>query len=149
MEKKNSIQINNYLAKSFDNYKVRLNLILENQSELQYKIKNSILNLIKNNFNLPKILVHTNQYRLNEKNVFPDRLPVGWMLYLNKKIKQEQLPMAAELIDIDNNKNKGTLIISTEHVFDGSNKDDIKKANDIEIQLTALGLLPLYTEIYS
>ncbi|ENR5392281.1 Imm52 family immunity protein [Providencia rettgeri] len=146
---KNSIQINNYLAKSFDNYKVRLNLILENQSELQYKIKNSILNLIKNNFNLPKILVHTNQYRLNEKNVFPDRLPVGWMLYLNKKITQEQLPMAAELIDIDNNKNKGTLIISTEHVFDGSNKDDIKKANEIEIQLTALGLLPLYTEIYS
>nr|WP_314264040.1 Imm52 family immunity protein [uncultured Moellerella sp.] len=146
---KNSIQINNYLAKSFDNYKVRLNLVLEDQSELQYKIKNSILNLIKNNFNLPKILVHTNQYRLNEKNVFSDRLPVGWMLYLNKKITPEQLPMAAQLIDIENEKNSGTLIISTDHVFDGSNKDDIKKANKIEIQLTALGLLPLYTEIYS
>lgn len=146
---KNSIQIRNYLSGSFDNYKVILNLILEVQPELQYKIKNSILNLIINDYNFPKMLVHTNEYRLNENNVFPDRLPVGWMLYLNKKIMQEQLPMAAELIDIDNNKNKGTLIISTEHVFDGSNKDDIKKANEIEIQLTALGLLPLYTEIYS
>nr|WP_322740251.1 Imm52 family immunity protein [Providencia rustigianii] len=50
---------------------------------------------------------------------------------------------------MDNDKNKGTLIISTDHVFDGSNKDDIKKANEIEIQLTALGLLPLIREIYS
>nr|WP_241542848.1 Imm52 family immunity protein [Moellerella wisconsensis] len=71
------------------------------------------------------------------------------MLYLNKKITQQQVPMAAELIDIENKKNSGTLIISTDHVFDGSNKDDIKKANEIEIQLTALGLLPLIREIYS
>lgn len=71
------------------------------------------------------------------------------MLYLNKKITQQQLPMAAELIDIKNEKNNGTLIISTDHVFDGSDKDDIRKANEIEIQLTALGLLPLVKEIYS
>ncbi|MEX6001648.1 hypothetical protein AB6H14_05120 [Providencia vermicola] len=71
------------------------------------------------------------------------------MLYLNKKITQQQLPMAAELIDIENEKNNGTLIISTDHVFDGSDKDDIRKANEIEIQLTALGLLPLVKEIYS
>lgn len=57
--------------------------------------------------------------------------------------------MAAELIDIENEKNNGTLIISTDHVFDGSDKDDIRKANEIDIQLTALGLLPLVKEIYS
>ena len=71
------------------------------------------------------------------------------MLYLNKHITQEQAPMAAELIHIENEKNNGTLIISTDHVFDGSDKDDIKKANEIEIQLTALGLLPVIKEIYS
>ncbi|HGN0869482.1 TPA: Imm52 family immunity protein [Providencia alcalifaciens] len=146
---KNSIQISNYLFGSFDNYKVRLNLILEDPSALQNKIKNSILSLIKNDFSLYKVLVHTNQYRLNESNVFPDRLPVGWMLYLNKKIMPEQVPMAAQLIHIDNEKNHGTLIISTDHVFDGENKDDIRKANEIEIQLAGLGLLPLIREIYS
>ncbi|APC12573.1 hypothetical protein RB151_029150 [Providencia rettgeri] len=71
------------------------------------------------------------------------------MLFLNKKIIPEQLPMATQLIDIENDKNSGTLIISTDHVFDGSDKEDIKKANEIEIQLTALGLLPLVKEIYS
>ena len=95
------------------------------------------------------ICIDTNDYEYKERNVFPDRLPVGWMLYLNKKITQEQLPMAAELIHIENEKNNGTLIISTDHVFDGSDKDDIKKANEIEIQLTGLGLLPVIKDIYS
>ena len=146
---KNSIQISNYLARSFDNYDVSLSMKLENKKNIQYTIKKSILNLMENYIKVGKILIHTNQYHLNEKNVFPDRLPVGWMLYLNKHITQEQVPMAAELIHIENEKNNGTLIISTDHVFDGSDKADIKKANEIEIQLTALGLLPLYTEIYS
>ncbi|WPA91898.1 Imm52 family immunity protein [Providencia zhijiangensis] len=95
------------------------------------------------------IRIDTNKYRYNKRNVFPDRLPVGWMLYLNKKITQQQVPMAAQLIHIDNEKNHGTLIISTDHVFDGENKEDIKKANEIEIQLAGLGLLPLIREIYS
>ncbi|WPA91897.1 Imm52 family immunity protein [Providencia zhijiangensis] len=100
-------------------------------------------------FNLIDIRVNTNGYSYHQRNVFPDKLPVGWMLYLNKKITQQQVPMAAQLIHIDNDKNHGTLIISTDHVFDGENKEDIKKANEIEIQLAGLGLLPLIREIYS
>ncbi|EMB3081987.1 Imm52 family immunity protein [Providencia rettgeri] len=107
------------------------------------------LNYYIGNYRIVCVQIDINGYWYNDKNVFPDRLPVGWMLYLNKKITPEKLPMAAELIDIENEKNSGTLIISTDHVFDGSNKDDIKKANEIEIQLTGLGLLPLFTEIYS
>ncbi|HEQ1859567.1 TPA: immunity 52 family protein [Providencia alcalifaciens] len=95
------------------------------------------------------IKIDTNKYRYNDKNVFPDKLPVGWMLYLNKKITQQQVPMAAQLIHIDNEKNHGTLIISTDHVFNGENKEDIRKANEIEIQLAELGLLPLIREIYN
>nr|WP_263869910.1 immunity 52 family protein [Providencia alcalifaciens] len=48
--------------------------------------------------------IDTNGYRYNKKNVFPDRLPVSWMLYLNKKITRQQVPMAAQLIDIENKK---------------------------------------------
>ena len=120
--------------------------------DISYVKKNAITEAINYYFSVYKIVcmrIDTNGYRYNKKNVFPDRLPVGWMLYLNKKITQEQLPMAAELVDIENEKNNGTLIISTDHVFDGSDKADIKKANEIEIQLTALGLLPLIREIYS
>ncbi|WP_140182458.1 Imm52 family immunity protein [Providencia stuartii] len=114
--------------------------------------KASIIDALGYYFDAYKIVcmrIDTNGYRYNDKNVFPDRFPVGWMLYLNKIITQEQVPMAAQLITIENEKNKGTLIISKEGVFDGSNKDDIKKSNEIEIQLTALGLLPLIREIYN
>ncbi|MBS9442957.1 hypothetical protein EAE89_14930, partial [Photorhabdus heterorhabditis] len=41
----------------------------------------------------------------------------------------------------------GTLIITKQGIFDGENQDDIDKANDIEIQLLNLGLLPLITEV--
>ena len=112
------------------------------------KVKD-ILHHYFDEFNVLCVRVDINDYEYKNRNVFPDRLPVGWMLYLNKHITQEQVPMAAELIHIENEKNNGTLIISTDHVFDGSDKDDIKKANEIEIQLTGLGLLPLIREIYS
>ncbi|MFY3770833.1 MAG: Imm52 family immunity protein [Pseudomonadota bacterium] len=120
--------------------------------EINHVNKNSIIDALDYYFDTYKIVcmrIDTNGYRYNRKNVFPDRLPVGWMLYLNQIITQEQVPMAAQLITIENEKNKGTLIISKEGVFDGSNKDDIKKSNEIEIQLTALGLLPLIREIYN
>ncbi|MDZ3240547.1 immunity 52 family protein [Klebsiella pneumoniae] len=42
---------------------------------------------------------------------------------------------------------KGTIIVSTEEIFDGNNKEHIGKANDIEIKLLDLGLLPLMTEL--
>ncbi|MBC5792058.1 Imm52 family immunity protein [Providencia sp. JUb39] len=112
------------------------------------KIKDILCSYLKK-FDVFCIRVDINDYEYKSRNVFPDRLPVGWMLYLNKKIMPEQVPMAAQLIHIDNEKNHGTLIISTDHVFDGENKDDIKKANEIEIQLAGLGLLPLIREIYS
>ncbi|EAN1751305.1 immunity 52 family protein [Salmonella enterica] len=42
---------------------------------------------------------------------------------------------------------KGTIVVSTEEIFDGNNKEHIGKANDIEIKLLDLGLLPLMTEL--
>ncbi|MTC22685.1 MULTISPECIES: Imm52 family immunity protein [unclassified Providencia] len=128
--------------------KYSLEFKLRNLNVLNKKTIVESLNYYIENYKIICIQIDVNGYWYNDKNVFPDRLPVGWTLYLNKKIMPEQVPMAAQLIHIDNEKNHGTLIISTDHVFDGENKENIKKANEIEIQLAGLGLLPLIREIY-
>ncbi|WP_434526787.1 hypothetical protein [Photorhabdus asymbiotica] len=98
--------------------------------------------------NLPYIQIETNGYTLWDKNVFPDRLSVGWMLYQPRVIDKSYLPMAENVTPVyQNNEQTGTLIITKKGIFDGQNQDDIDKSNDVEIQLVNLGLLPLITEI--
>lgn len=48
---------------------------------------------------------------------------------------------------MDGENQKGTIIVSTEEIFDGKKREHIGKANDIEIKLLDLGLLPLMTEL--
>ena len=92
--------------------------------------------------------INTNGYWNNSNNVFPDRIPVGWMIYIPAIILAELIHEAAQVVPVmDGEKQKGTIVVSTEDVFDGSNKDHICKANDIEIKLLDLGLLPLMTEL--
>ncbi|MEG0205986.1 MAG: Imm52 family immunity protein [Citrobacter sp.] len=86
------------------------------------------------------ILLDTEQYRFNQREVFDDRLPVGWMLYLPVKIKHEHVPSAFKVFDIE--KNSGTIVVS-KSVFDGKEPFDITCANNVEIELAANGLLPL------
>lgn len=90
-----------------------------------------------------------NGYSNEYKKVFPDRIPCGWMLYVPTIVLPELLPEAARVVPVLNEegKQKGTIIISTEDVFDGSKKEHIEKSNDIEIRLLDLGLLPLITEL--
>lgn len=79
---------------------------------------------------------------------FPDRIYVGWMLYLPHVVLPELIPEAAKIVPVfDGEKQKGTIIVSTEEEFDGSNKEHINKANNIEIKLLDLGLLPLMVEL--
>ncbi|MCG7780637.1 Imm52 family immunity protein [Lelliottia amnigena] len=92
--------------------------------------------------------VNTNGYWNNGENVFPDRICVGWMIYIPAIILPELIPEAAQIVPVMvTEKQKGTIIISTSDVFDGTNKEHIGKANDIEIKLLDLGLLPLMTEL--
>ncbi|MQL49560.1 hypothetical protein GEA64_17090 [Photorhabdus khanii] len=96
----------------------------------------------------PYIQIETNGYTLWDKNVFPDRLGVGWMLYQPRVIDKSSLPMAEEVLPVyQHDQQIGTLIITKKGIFDGRNQDDIDKSNDVEIQLVDLGLLPLMTEI--
>ncbi|CAQ82594.1 MULTISPECIES: Imm52 family immunity protein [Photorhabdus] len=96
----------------------------------------------------PYIQVENNGYTVKGRQVFPDRLSVGWMLYQPRIIDQSYLPMAEDVLPVyQNDQQIGTLIITKKGIFDGENQDDIDKSNDVEIQLLNLGLLPLITEI--
>ncbi|MBS9428106.1 immunity 52 family protein [Photorhabdus akhurstii] len=110
-----------------------------------------IIELLKNSIsirNSPFILVDTRGYSLKQKQVFPDRVYAGWMLYLPIEIDPTLVPMAEEIISIsDKNHKKGSLIITTKDIFDIENQEHINKANDIEICLRDLQILPLISEI--
>ncbi|MCC8413285.1 immunity 52 family protein, partial [Photorhabdus laumondii] len=110
-----------------------------------------IIELLKNSIsirNSPFMLVDTRGYSLKQKQVFPDRVYAGWMLYLPIEIDPTLVPMAEEIISIsDKNNKKGSLIITTKDIFDIENQEHINKANDIEICLRDLQILPLITEI--
>ncbi|MEG0205983.1 MAG: Imm52 family immunity protein [Citrobacter sp.] len=92
--------------------------------------------------------VDSKGYWLHDRNVFPDRIYVGWMLCIPHVLLPKFIPEAARIVPvIEDEKQKGTIIVSTEEIFDGNNKEHIGKANDIEIKLLDLGLLPLMTEL--
>lgn len=94
------------------------------------------------------IAVDSKGYSLQERNVFPDRMYVGWMLYIPHIVLPHLAPQAAKVVAVmEGGIQKGTIIVSTEDIFDGSNKEHIAKANDLEIRLLDLGLLPLMTEL--
>lgn len=107
----------------------------------------SLLLLAEEN-NKSWIKVDSKGYWRNDCNVFPDRVYVGWMLYLPHIVLPELIPEASKIVPLfDGEKQKGTIVVSTEEIFDGNNKEHIGKANDIEIRLLDLGLLPLMTEL--
>lgn len=86
------------------------------------------------------ILLDTEQYRFNQQEVFDDRLPVGWMLYLPVKLTHKDAPSAYKIFDVTHD--IGTVIVSKK-TFNGKDQVDIACANNVEIELATNGLLPL------
>ncbi|MCK7463530.1 immunity 52 family protein [Enterobacter roggenkampii] len=119
-----------------------------NEEEIdETKIIEFIMSLICNKKHV-YASINTNGYWNNSNNVFPDRIPVGWMIYIPAIILAELIPQAARVVPVmDGEKKKGTIAVSTEEIFDGNNKEYIGKSNDLEIKLLDLGLLPLMTEL--
>ena len=108
----------------------------------------TFLNVESGGYSFPEIVTSGNGYDEIYKKVFPDRISCGWMLFIPAIIFPELIPEAARVSPvIKENKQIGTIIVSTEEIFDGNNKEHISKANDIEIKLLDLGLLPLMTEL--
>ena len=83
------------------------------------------------------------------KNVFPDRPGAGWMLYLPFAIDAQQVPEAADVIRVMDEKGKnqqGSLIVTVAETFDMQDPEHIKKANAIETRLVDQDLLPTNSE---
>lgn len=68
---------------------------------------------------------------------FPHRQCLGWMAYVPKMVTKEQLPLAADIAPAKG----GSIIIATQEPFDLANKEHIKRANQIEMDMNDLGLL--------
>lgn len=84
-----------------------------------------------------------------DNSVFPDRPGAGWMLYLPFDINARQVPEAAEVIKIMDDKGKtqrGSLIVTVAESFDVQNPEHIEKANAIETRLVDQDLLPTNSE---
>ncbi|MDE1486975.1 immunity 52 family protein [Xenorhabdus bovienii] len=126
---------------------ISISLNLEKEKFNFSRFIDFIKNLISHRYS-PFIMTDTRGYSLKQKQVFPDRIYAGWMLYLPTEIDTALVPMAEEIISIsDKSDKKGSLIITTKEIFDIENQNHINKANDIEICLRNLGLLPLYSEV--
>jgi hypothetical protein len=83
------------------------------------------------------------------ESVFPDRLAVGWMVYLPHVLTQAEVPEARALIQVARDgQQQGTIIVRvTDEVFDADNLDHVKVANDIEIRLADQDLLPRFVDL--
>lgn len=140
----------NYIKKHFDNpKKVTLDISITCREEDVSTAK--VVNLMKSLVcGRPRAFasINTNGYWNDESNVFPDRVCAGWMIYIPAIILPELIPEAADIVPVQvEKKPKGTIVVSTQEIFDGRNKIHIGKANDIEIKLLDLGLLPLMVEL--
>ncbi|PHM50527.1 Imm52 family immunity protein [Xenorhabdus miraniensis] len=126
---------------------ISISLTLEKEKFNSSRFIDFIKNLISQRCS-PFIMTDIKGYSLKQKQVFPDRIHAGWMLYLPIKIDYALVPMAEEIISVtDKNGEKGSLIITTKEIFNIENQNHINKANDIEICLRDLGILPLYSEV--
>lgn len=90
------------------------------------------------------ISLETEQYRMEQRSVFEDRLSAGWMLYLPEEISSNEVPSAADIVHFP--ERKSTLVI-TKNEFDGKNESDIICANNVEIELSENGHLPKWLDV--
>jgi len=85
-----------------------------------------------------------------QKQVFENRLGVGWMLYLPRVLSVGNVPEARALIPVmnDKKKQKGTIVVSVaDEAFDVNNPSHVEIANSIEIRLVNQDMLPHFTDL--
>ncbi|AYA39115.1 immunity 52 family protein [Xenorhabdus nematophila] len=149
VELKNSIR---YSSSNFDparlgETRISISLSLKKEQFNFLQFIDFIKSLISKR-HAPLIMIDVRGYSLKQKQVFPDRVYAGWMLYLPTEIAPELVAKAEEIFSVPDKEGKaGTLVITTKNIFDIENQDDIDRANDIEICLRDLGLLPLISEV--
>ncbi|MBN6152842.1 immunity 52 family protein [Xanthomonas sp. AmX2] len=78
-------------------------------------------------------------YRLNYAT-FPHRKALGWMGFVPAEVAPAQLPLAAQLVPVAG---KGTVIVAVDAPFDLNDPAHIRRANQVEMDMVDLGLLPV------
>jgi len=86
-----------------------------------------------------------------EKQAYPDRPGVGWMIFLPLELSAQQIPEAQEIIPVlsdDGQKRLRTILVSIkDEVFSADNEEHLAAAHNIEARLISMDLLPLLSEI--
>ncbi|GEM_PF-3157101 len=138
----------NYVQSNVDNFQYELTCKIENHEQV-ISFVNSTFRECFLKMDPEVMLLETNGYSLNKKKVFPDRLPVGWMIYI-KNLNINYLRNFKENFEIIEGKNGGggVLFKSKDGYFDGSNMLDIILANDMEIILASHDILPTFKNIF-
>lgn len=138
----------NYICSKYNLF--RYNLSIEPNDKMNIPI--SVINCVKaiiRDISPHIILVETNFYSRDNHQVFPDRLPVGWMMYIDKSYDKDELGLGEQMLPMHRSGTPmGTLFITKPGLFDGANKDDIQLANDLEIALVAHNILPTFSTIF-
>lgn len=94
------------------------------------------------------VMILVGPYAYQERQVFKDRPPVSWMVYLPFKIETCNAPEASALIPVfdDHNAQKGTIVVSVAETFDPVNQEHVQRANELEIRLADQDLLPRFMD---
>ncbi|MEH6372173.1 hypothetical protein [Pectobacterium carotovorum] len=147
-ESQDSILCRNYIQSDINYFSYGMVCKIDNK-DLAIDFVSKCLSSLISELSPRIISVETNNYSINEKKVFPDRLPVGWMFYIDKVINEELAGLNGEMHNITKDgKSIGTLFLSKKGFFDGGNENDIKQANDLEILLASHNILPTYKDIF-
>lgn len=89
---------------------------------------------------------NSESHAYNQKRVFKDRPGVGWMIYLPNVLTQREVPEARAVHPVKDDKTQiGTILVSvTDAPFDHDNSEHVQVANEIEMRLANIDLLPRF-----
>lgn len=147
-ERDDSILIQNYIQGNLDLYVYTIEYQYISEHEAMNFSAKVMIKLI-DSINPHIVQLETNDYSLHQSKVFPDRLPVGWMFYIDKSYDEKTINLPKQMHSIKREGQPvGTLFVTKRDFFDGSNKADITLSNDLEIALVAHDILPTYKKIF-
>ncbi|TXE36968.1 hypothetical protein FOT62_08360 [Serratia marcescens] len=147
-ERDDSILIQNYIQGNLDLYVYTIEYQYVSEHEAMNFSSKVMIKLI-DSINPHIVQLETNDYSLHQSKVFPDRLPVGWMFYIDKSYDEKTLNLPKQMHSIKREGQPvGTLFVTKRDFFDGSSKADITLSNDLEIALVAHDILPTYKKIF-
>ncbi|MFP1763021.1 hypothetical protein [Lonsdalea quercina] len=142
------ITASNYICESYNNISYQITVRSPN-IEPNFESVVKYLSALIRDLTPHIVTIETNDYSFNQSQTFPDRLPIGWMFYIDQIFDKNTLNLDEHMVAVNNDGMPiGSLFISKRGLFDGENKEDIKIANALEIALVEHEILPTYRAIF-